>query len=91
MRQSISWPPQEPGVTEEEPAVFEETYSVVLPENMKAFYRRQNGGIFKRGQKYILGDDEDALSLQAFHPIARIFVEYFLSIDTLLKWQQEDG
>jgi len=83
-------PHQEPGVTEEEFAAFEETYGVVLPEDMKAFYRRQNGGSFKRGQGYILGDDEDALRLRAFHPIARAFVDYFLTIDTLLKWQQMD-
>jgi len=83
-------PHPEPGVTEEELAAFEKAYGVVLPEDMKAFYRRQNGGSFKDGQEYILGDDEDALNLRAFHPITRTFVEYFLSIDTLLNWQQMD-
>jgi len=83
-------PHLEPGVTEEELAAFEKACGVVLPEDMKAFYRRQNGGAFKTEKKYVLGDDEDTLCLRAFHPIARTFAEYVLSIDTLLKWQQMD-
>ena len=35
-------PHSEPGATEEEFRALEETFGVVLPEDMKAFYRKQN-------------------------------------------------
>ena len=81
-------PIQEPGVTDEEFAALEETYGVILPEDMKEFYRRQNGGLFKREQEYVLKNE---LYLEVFHPIARTFGKHFLTIDHLLKWQQMDG
>ncbi len=36
-------PHGEPWVTEEEFRAFEEAFGVVLPEDMKDFYRKQNG------------------------------------------------
>ena len=89
MPEAFLEPHQEPGVTEEEFAAFEEAYGVTLPEDMKEFYRRQNGGLFK-GTDFII-DEEHALYLEVFHPIARqTFGEHFLTVDTLLKWQQMD-
>lgn len=84
-------PHQEPGVTNGEFAAFEETYGVILPEDMKAFYRRQNGGFFLDGREYFITDDEYELPLAEFHGIARTFHPNILTIDTLLKWQQMDG
>lgn len=84
-------PHQEPGVSEEEFAALEEAYGVVLPEDMKAFYRRQNGGFFRKGQEYHVSDDEYELPLAEFHSIARTFHPHILTIDILLKWQQMDG
>lgn len=54
---------------------------------MKAFYRKQNGGHMKSGKYYVL---QDGLTLKAFHPIARTFVDYYLTLNTLLEWQQMD-
>lgn len=83
-------PHQEPGVSEEEFQALEEACGVVLPEDMKAFYRKQNGGLFKEGTDFIV-DKEHELYLEVFHPIARqTFGAHFLPIDTLLKWQQMD-
>lgn len=82
-------PHQEPGVTEEEFAAFEAAYGVTLPEDMKNFYRKRNGGRFK-GTDVIAGE-EHALYLEFFHPIARLTLgEHFLTINTLLQWQQMD-
>lgn len=79
----------QPGVTEEEFAALEKT--VILPEDLKTFYRRRNGGAFQKGRKYFFGGDAGELPLRAFHPIGRTFGERFLTIDTLLKWQRIDG
>lgn len=81
-------PHQEPCVSEEEFAALEAACGVVLPEDMKAFYRRQNGGRMKSGKNYVL---QDGLSLTAFHPIARAFADCYLTLNTLLEWQQMDG
>ena len=84
-------PHGETGVTDEEFAAFEEVYGVVLPEDMKAFYRRQNGGFFQEGREYFLTDNEYELPLAEFHGIARTFHPHILTIDHMLKWQQMDG
>ena len=83
-------PHSEPGVTEEEFRALEETFGVVLPEDMKAFYRQQNGGFFRKGQDYYVSDSEYELSLTYFHSIARAFHPNILPMDTLLNWQQMD-
>ncbi len=84
-------PHQEPGVTGEEFAAFEKAFGVVLPEDMREFYRRQNGGFFRDGREYFIGEEEYELPLAEFHAIARTFHPNLLTIDTLLKWQQMDG
>lgn len=83
-------PHSEPGVTEEEFRALEETFGVVLPEDMKAFYRQQNGGFFRDGREYFIGDGEYELPLSYFHGIARTFHSNILPMDTLLNWQQMD-
>lgn len=84
-------PHQEPGVTEEEFAAFEKTYGVTLPEDMKDFYRKRNGGFFREGQEYFLTDDEYELPLAEFHGLTRTFHPHILTIEHMLKWQQADG
>ena len=84
-------PHQESGVSEEEFAAFEEAYHVTLPEDMREFYRQQNGGFFREGRGYFVSDDEYKLPLSYFHGIARAFHPNILPMDTLLKWQQMDG
>lgn len=80
-------PHPQPAVSEEEFAALETAYGVVLPGDMKAFYRKQNGGRMKSGKYYVL---QDGLSLKAFHPIARTFADCYLTLNTLLEWQQRD-
>ena len=84
-------PHGEPGVTEEEFRAFEEAFGVVLPEDMKDFYRKQNGGFFQEGQEYFVGDDEYELPLAEFHGLTRTFHPNILTIEHMLKWQQADG
>ena len=84
-------PHSEPGVTEEEFRDFEAAYGVVLPEDMKEFYRKQNGGFFREGREYFIDDDEYALPLAEFHGLTRTFHPHILTIEHMLKWQRADG
>lgn len=58
-----------------------------MPEDMRQFYLRHNGGILPPGVKI----DPERCRLTDFSAIKYPLMERIPSMDTLLKWQRMDG
>ena len=76
-----------PGATEEELAALENRFHIQIPQDMKEFYRMQNGAFFYSGARL----DPEGCQLRNFRPIGQEHQEPVCSIDQLLEWQEMDG
>ena len=84
----IPWKLENPHkITEEELAVLEERFGFRMPEDMRQFYLRHNGGVLPLGVKI----DPERCRLTDFLAIKYPLMERIPVMDTLLKWQKMDG
>lgn len=76
-----------PGAAEEKITALENRFHFQMPQDLKEFYRKQNGADFYSGAHL----DPEGCELRNFHPIGQEYREQILTIDQLLEWQEMDG
>lgn len=79
--------PNERPIHAEEIQALETRFHFQMPEDMKRFYLKTNGGFLHSGI-YI---DPEGCQVTEFHPISFPFHEHIFTTDTLLEWQEMDG
>lgn len=75
------------GATREEITALEKRFHFQLPQDLKEFYIKHNGAIFRSGARL----DPENCQLSYFHSVGRQYQEYILTMDKLLEWQEMDG
>lgn len=76
-----------PGAPEEQISALEHRFHFQMPQALKAFYRKQNGAVFRSGAHL----DPESCQLCYFHPIGQEYQEYISTMDQRLEWQEMDG
>ena len=74
-------------VTEVEITALEDRYGFRMPEDLRQFCLRYNGGVFPTGTEL----DPESCRLTDFLAIGHPVMEYLPTMDKLLEWQAMDG